>query len=253
MGRVLAVRDRADIVAPAGGDAVYLVEIGWEPVVEGERAINVGGVTVGMSGATAVTVEVDLGAGAVRVPATLGSNGAFRASLTVPAGPGITGTARAANDGGIGTDLVAFALVAGEVELPEHRVHTVGPDRVRYTAGTPDRLHYVRTFVKLEPSPYWVDIIGRRIFGEPGEWYRLDHQRIATQVHATAASARAQVAAGTLSTAAYRRAAADEVRASVTGGLVRIRGRAAAKGVTQDVHGRGLDWFHVWHRANTSR
>jgi len=23
------------------------------------------------------------------------------------------------------------------------------------------------------------------------------------------------------------------------------------EGVTQDVHGRGLDWFHVWHRANT--
>ena len=23
------------------------------------------------------------------------------------------------------------------------------------------------------------------------------------------------------------------------------------KGVTQDVHGRGLEWFHVWHRANT--
>ncbi len=23
------------------------------------------------------------------------------------------------------------------------------------------------------------------------------------------------------------------------------------EGITQDVHGRGLDWFHVWHRANT--
>jgi GntR family transcriptional regulator len=23
------------------------------------------------------------------------------------------------------------------------------------------------------------------------------------------------------------------------------------EGVNQDVHGRGLDWFHVWHRANT--
>jgi GntR family transcriptional regulator len=23
------------------------------------------------------------------------------------------------------------------------------------------------------------------------------------------------------------------------------------EGVTQDIHGRGLDWFHVWHRANT--
>jgi GntR family transcriptional regulator len=23
------------------------------------------------------------------------------------------------------------------------------------------------------------------------------------------------------------------------------------EGVTQDVHGRGLQWFHVWHRANT--
>jgi GntR family transcriptional regulator len=23
------------------------------------------------------------------------------------------------------------------------------------------------------------------------------------------------------------------------------------EGATQDVHGRGLDWFHVWHRANT--
>jgi hypothetical protein len=79
----LLVRDRADIVAPPVGEAVCLAEIGWGSVVDGERSIDVDGVTVGMSSGSALTVEVDPGIGTVRASATHGSDDAFWASLAV--------------------------------------------------------------------------------------------------------------------------------------------------------------------------
>ena len=241
--REISFRDwgAADIIAPPAGDAVFLVGLTYTPVADGSRSIELVGVTFGSS---TVEAGVDIDGAAVVGFATVGTSGQFHATLAIPAGSDGTGEAWVANrdNGSTGEDHAAFSLGGGLLELPAHRVQPVGADRLGYGAGSPDRVQFSRTFVKIEPDPSWVKWTGGSIFGnDDAGYFRFDGPKIAREVEAFAAEARAKVEAGELSLTDYRRQLGSTLRASAASGLVRAPAELVER--VQRDRRRRRDWI----------
>jgi hypothetical protein len=241
--RTISFRDwgAADIAAPPTGDAVFLVDLTYGPAVNGSRLVELEGITFGSA---SVEVGVEIGDTTVVGPAIVGAAGLFHGTLTIPNGSGRAGVARVSNrdNGTAGHDRAAFTIGDGFVELPAHHVQTVLADRLRYAAGSPDRLQFSRTFVKIEPDPNWLKGIGGSVFGsDEAGYFRFDGQKIIREVEAYAAKARAKVEAGELSLTEYRRLLGSRLRASVAAGLVKAPANVVA--MVKQSRKRRQDWI----------
>jgi hypothetical protein len=185
MDTIIWFRDwtAADITAPQSGDAVFLLGLNYSPPIEGGLRLSVFGIAFG---ANAVDVTISSGTDSATATVQTATEGQFEANLTLDANAaGSTGIVVAVNAGqnASGTDRAAFVFPdVGLIELAPHRQQDVEPARLAYGAGTPDRLLYARTFVRLSHSLPWGKWADKTIFamrdGKFGSEQESDGSRI---------------------------------------------------------------------------
>lgn len=159
------------VALPSGSsDAIHLMGFSHETSTPGSRSITIFGVS---TSTTSVKVRVESESGVQEKTVTPAGLQRFVAEFQVPE------TVRellmtAAN---VGTGLTAQDLAVhrfgttGSVELDSPHILADSSDVVGYTAGVPDRLHYSRTFVKLNPVPTWIEKLGSIGFGSGNTYY----------------------------------------------------------------------------------
>ncbi len=221
----LWLRDWAasDIVAPASGDALFLLGITYTPALEGQRAIDVYGVTFGSA---TVDVTVEVGATTATTAATVTASGQFSAQLLVACAPSDESGVVSASNGdaaATGKERAAFAFRdAGMIELPPHITYLFEPRKLDYTPGAPDRLQYSRTFVKVETEPPWRILQQGPVFQNvKGEYVRLDSVALTAQLRKYTTELQAAVEANQITLAEYHRAFKHRLGELITGAIVR--------------------------------
>ncbi|HEV2914367.1 MAG TPA: hypothetical protein VGX92_13910 [Pyrinomonadaceae bacterium] len=223
----LWLRDWAasDIVAPASGDALFLLGITYTPSLEGQRAIDVYGVTFGSA---TVDVTVEVGATTATTAATVTASGQFSAQLLVACAPsdesGIV-SASNADASATGQERAAFAFRdAGMIELPPHTTYLIEPRKLEYTPGAPDRLQYSRTFVKVETEPPWGLLLHESPFFEvaDGAFVGINRAIFANLLQKPTIELLAAVEANRITLGQYHRALRELIRESIAAALVRV-------------------------------
>jgi hypothetical protein len=219
------------IVSPASGDAVFLVCITYTPPIRGQRTIEIFGVTFGSA---TVDVTVETGATAATMAATVAPSGRFEAQLSfATTRADETGVVRAVNrdTGTSGEDRAAFAFKdAGIIELDPHGVLLVEAGKLEYAAGSPDRLQYTRTFVKVEPEPsFWIQTMGNAVFGNQAKgFYRFNGPKIARQVKKSLTDIRKKLETGKATFGEYRRLLRKELKENAVATIERAPKDTAA-------------------------
>ncbi|OAI11904.1 hypothetical protein A1507_19550 [Methylomonas koyamae] len=165
-------RDWSAALPSGSGDAIHLTGMRHETDSGGVRSVTLFGVS---TAAASVKVHIESEGGAQEKTVSLAGLQRFAVDFQLPAsdrdllitaantGTGLTGYDRAVHRFGI----------AGSVELDSPTILAGSSDFSGYTAGIPDRIQYSRTFVKLNPSPAWVEKLGSIAFGSGDEYFHV--------------------------------------------------------------------------------
>jgi|GEM_PF-5095045 hypothetical protein len=149
------------ITAPEAGDGVFLTSATYGLPIDGRRHLVVDGIAFGSA---AVRISAN---GIITVDGATGASGLFSVALDVPISPeddAVVVMASNIDSGCSGTDRVVFHWRgAGLISLPAGTLAAVDAERLRYAAGTPDRLKYMKTFVKLA-NPEQIMLMRRDVY-----------------------------------------------------------------------------------------
>lgn len=164
----------AEIVAPASGDSVFLIGVRYSAPAQSQRPLEVFGVTYGSVG---LDVTIHTESGSTTVSTSAAASGRFLVQVQIPANA-LAPVVRVRNTdtGASGVDSAVFLLRDADLlPLESHQSFGVDGNRLGYAAGSPDRLSYSRTFVKLDPVPLWVQAIGKLVVGNESDGYAMVH------------------------------------------------------------------------------
>jgi hypothetical protein len=165
-------RDWSATLPGGSTDAIYLMGMRHETGSVGVRSVTLFGVS---TAAVSVKVHIESEGGVQEKTVSLAGLQRFAVDFQMPAsdrdllmsaantGTGLTGQDRAVHRFGI----------AGGVELDSPNILAGSSDFSGYTAGIPDRIQYSRTFVKLNPSPVWVEKLDSVAFGSGDKYFHV--------------------------------------------------------------------------------